>query len=123
VGKPEGKRPFCRYRCRWEEKIEMNLQKVGCGSMGRIDLVQDRDRLRALLNTVMNLRVQYNAGNFLTNFLEKLFGKRKKLDSSECNVPKSFALSYVRQHCHRCLGLNELPSGIQSQRKTRNILT
>jgi hypothetical protein len=56
VGKPEGKRPLCRPRCRWED-IKMDLQEVGCGSMDWIELAQDRDRWRALVNAVMKLWV------------------------------------------------------------------
>jgi hypothetical protein len=56
VGKPEGKRPLGRPRLRWED-IKMDLQEVGCGSMDWIELAQDRDRWRALVNAVMNLRV------------------------------------------------------------------
>jgi hypothetical protein len=44
VGKPEGKRPLGRPRRRWEDNIKMDIQKVGCGVMDWIDLVQDRDR-------------------------------------------------------------------------------
>jgi hypothetical protein len=44
VGKPEGKRPLRRPRCRWEENIKMDLQEVGCGVMDWIELAQDRDR-------------------------------------------------------------------------------
>jgi hypothetical protein len=58
VGKPEGKRPLGRPRRRWEDNIRMDLQEVGCGSMDWIGLAQDRDRWRALVNAVMNLRVQ-----------------------------------------------------------------
>jgi len=50
VGKPEGKRPFGRTRRRWEDNIKMDLQEVGSGSMDWIELAQDRDRWRALLN-------------------------------------------------------------------------
>ena len=57
VGKPEGKRPLGRPRCRWEDNIKMDLQDVGCGGMQRIELAQDRDRWRALVNAVMKLRV------------------------------------------------------------------
>jgi hypothetical protein len=57
VGKPEGKRPLGRPRLRWEGNIMMDIQEVGCGGVDWIDLVQDRDRWRALVNTVMNLRV------------------------------------------------------------------
>ena len=56
VGKPEGKRPPGRTRCRWED-IKMDLQEVGCGGMDWIELAQDRDRWRTLVNTVMNLQV------------------------------------------------------------------
>jgi len=57
VVKPERKRPFGRPRCRWEDNIKMDLQEVGCGDMDWIDLAQDRDRWRSLVNGVMNLRV------------------------------------------------------------------
>jgi hypothetical protein len=54
VGKPEGKRPLGRRRRRWKDNIKMDLREIGRGS---IDLAQDRDQWRALVNTVMNLRV------------------------------------------------------------------
>jgi hypothetical protein len=57
VGKPEGKRPLGRPRSRWENNTNTNLQEVGCGCMDWIEPVQDKDRLRALVNAVMNLRV------------------------------------------------------------------
>jgi hypothetical protein len=57
VGKPEGKRPLGRPRRRWEDNINMDLQEVdGCGG-DWMELAQDRDRWRALVNAVMNLRV------------------------------------------------------------------
>ena len=67
VGKPEGKRPLGRPRGRWEDNIKINLQEVGCGGMELIELAQDRDRLRALVNVVMDLRVPQNERNFLTS--------------------------------------------------------
>ena len=57
VGKDEGKRQLGRPRRRWEDNIKMDLQKVGCGGMDWIELAQDRDRCRALVNAVMNLHV------------------------------------------------------------------
>ena len=57
MGKPEGKRPLGRLRRRWENNIKMVLQEVGFGGMDWIELAQDRDTWRALVNAVMNLRV------------------------------------------------------------------
>jgi len=57
LGKPEGKRPLGRPRRRWEDSIKMDFQEVGCGGMDWIELAQDRDKWRALVNVVMNLRV------------------------------------------------------------------
>ena len=57
VGKREGKRPLGRSRRKWEDNINMDLQKVGCRVVDWIDLAQDKDWCRALVNVVMNLRV------------------------------------------------------------------
>jgi hypothetical protein len=57
VGKPEGRRLLGRPRRRWEDNIKMDLREVGWGGMDWINLAQDRDRWRGLVNTVMNLRV------------------------------------------------------------------
>jgi hypothetical protein len=57
VGRPEGRRPLGRPRHRWEDNIKIDLQEVGWGGMDWIDMAQDRDRWRALVNAVMNLRV------------------------------------------------------------------
>jgi hypothetical protein len=57
VGKPEGKRPLGRPRRRWEDNIKMDFQDVGGGPGDWMELAQDRDRWRALVSTVKNLRV------------------------------------------------------------------
>jgi hypothetical protein len=57
VGKPEGKKPLGRPGRRWEDNIKMDFREISWGGMDWIDLAQDRDQWRALVNTVMNLRV------------------------------------------------------------------
>jgi hypothetical protein len=57
VGKCEGKWPLGRPRRGWEDNIKIDLQEVGCEGMDCIDLAQDRDKWRELVNAVMNLRV------------------------------------------------------------------
>jgi hypothetical protein len=57
VEKPEGKRPLRRFRRRWEDNIRMDFREIGWRGMDWIHLAQDRDQRRALVNTVMNLRV------------------------------------------------------------------
>jgi hypothetical protein len=57
VGRPERRRPLGRPRRRWEDNIKMDLREIGFGVVDSIHLVQDGDRWRALVNTVMNLRV------------------------------------------------------------------
>jgi hypothetical protein len=57
VGIPEEKRPLGRPRRRWVDNIKMDLREIGWGGMGLVDLAQDRDKWRALVNMVMNLRV------------------------------------------------------------------
>jgi len=57
VGKPEGKSTLGRPRLRWEDNIKMDLQEVGYGGVEWIELAQNRDRWRALVSVVMNLRV------------------------------------------------------------------
>ena len=67
VGKPGGKRPLGRPRRRWEDNIKMDLQEVGCGGKEWIDLSQDRNRWRELVNAVMNFRVPQKARNFFAS--------------------------------------------------------
>jgi hypothetical protein len=57
VGRPEGRRPLVRPRRRWEDNIKMDLQEVGWKGVDWIDMAQDRDRWRAVVSAVMNLRV------------------------------------------------------------------
>ena len=61
--KPEGKRPLRRHICRWENNIKMNLQEVGCCILYWIELAQDRDRRRLLVNAVMNFGFCKMKGN------------------------------------------------------------
>ena len=67
VSKTGGKKPLGIPRRRWEDNIKMAPQKVGCGGMDWIELAQNRDRWRTLVNAVTNFRVPLNAGNFLTS--------------------------------------------------------
>jgi hypothetical protein len=57
VGKPDRKRPLGRPRRRWVHNIKMYYREIGCYGMDWFDLAQDRDQWRALVNTVMNIRV------------------------------------------------------------------
>jgi hypothetical protein len=57
VGKPEGKRPLGRPRCRWVDKIKIDLREIGWDGVNWMDMAQDRDQWRALVNTVLNLGV------------------------------------------------------------------
>ena len=89
VGKPEGKRPLGRPRLRWEDNIKMDLQEEGCNCMDWVELAQDRDRWRALVNAVMNLRVPYNPGNFLTSSRQVSFSRRTLLHGVSKQVSKN----------------------------------
>ena len=83
VERPEGRRPLGRPRRRlgrprrrWVDNIRKDLQEVGCGSMDWIGLAQDRDRWRTVVSAVMNIRVPWNAGNFLTSCKPVSFSRR-----------------------------------------------
>jgi len=79
VGKHEGKRPLGRPRRKWEDSIKMDFQEVGCGGMEWIELAQDRNKWRALVSAVINLRVPLNEGNFLTSLKPVSFSRRTLL--------------------------------------------
>jgi hypothetical protein len=64
VGKPEGKRPHGRPRSRWEDNIKIDLKEIGYVGVDWIHLAQDREQWRALVSTVMKLRIP-NVGEFL----------------------------------------------------------
>jgi hypothetical protein len=76
MGKPEGKRPLRRSRRRWVNNIKMDFRDIGWGGMDWIYLAQDRDRWRALVNTVMNLRVH-------SRVAERLAASQEGLSSME----------------------------------------
>jgi hypothetical protein len=66
VRKREGEKPVCRPWRSWEDNIRMDLREIGWEGVDWIHLAQDRDQWLAVVNTVMNLRVPYKVGNFLT---------------------------------------------------------
>jgi hypothetical protein len=76
VGKPEGKRPVGGPRHRWNDDINMDLREIVWDGTNWIDLVQDRDQWRALVDTVINLRVPLNTGKFLSSCATSVFSRR-----------------------------------------------
>jgi hypothetical protein len=84
VGKPEGKRPLERPRSRWEDGIKMDFKEIGWGGVEWIHLAQDRDRWRAVVNAVMNLRLLAPPNLYLTSTEhEKRVSKRKRFKFCE----------------------------------------
>jgi hypothetical protein len=75
VVKPEGKGPQRRSRRRWVDNIKMDLREIGLGGMDWIDLAQNRDQWRVIMNTVMNLRVQSNFYKFLSSCSTGVFSR------------------------------------------------
>jgi hypothetical protein len=71
VGKSEGKRPLGRLRRRWLDNIRMDLVEFGWGDVDWIGLAEDRDRWRALVNSVLDLRVPLNAGKLSSGLTTK----------------------------------------------------
>jgi hypothetical protein len=78
-GKPEGKQPLGRPRRRWVDNIKMDLREIGWDGMNWIDLAQDMDQWRDLVNTVMNIRVPQNTGKFLSSCTIGGFSRRARL--------------------------------------------
>jgi hypothetical protein len=79
VGKPERKRPQGRPRSKWVDNIKMDVREIRWDGMDCIDLAQDRDQYRALVNMVMNPRVPINAGKFLSSCTIGGFSGRAQL--------------------------------------------
>jgi hypothetical protein len=79
VGKPEGTKSLGRSRRRWVDNITIDLREIGWDGVDWIDLAQARDQWRALVNTVMNLRVPYNAGKFSSSCTIDSFSRRAHL--------------------------------------------
>jgi hypothetical protein len=79
MGTLEGKRPPGRSRHMWEDNIKMSLREIGWGGMDWSDLAQDRDQWRALVNTVMNLRIPSNFRKFLSGRVTGGFSRRTQL--------------------------------------------
>jgi hypothetical protein len=67
VRRPEGRRPFGRPRCRWEDNISVELREIRCESVEWTHLAKDRNQWRSLVNRAMNLQVTQKAGKFLTS--------------------------------------------------------
>ena len=109
VGKPEGRRPLGRPRRRWVDNIRMDLQDVVCGYMDWIALAQDRDRWWMLVSAVMNLRVPWNAGNFLTSCKPVSFSRR----TLHHGVSK-----YMKFHQAPSSGSRVVPCGRMEDRQT-----
>ena len=106
VGKPEGKRPLGRPRRRWEVNIKMDLQEVGGGCGDWMELAQDRDRWRALVSTVVNLRVPKMRGIVYLAAEPISFSRRALLHGLYCRqyflslMQNSFwILQFLKQSC------------------------
>jgi hypothetical protein len=87
MGKPEGMKPLGRPRRRWENNIRMDLREIDWGGMDWIDLAQDRDQWRALVNTVMNLWVLQNVSKFLSSCATGSFSRRAQLHGVSYDLP------------------------------------
>jgi hypothetical protein len=79
VGKPEGKRPLGRPRHMWVDNYKVDLREIEWSGMYWIDVAQDRDQWRALVNKVMNFRFSQNCVNFLRSYTTGGFSRRAQL--------------------------------------------
>jgi hypothetical protein len=79
VGKPEGKRPLGRPRSRWVNHVKIYLRETGWDGMAWVNLTEDRDQWRVLVNMLMNLRVPQNVNRFLGSNKTGCFSKRAQL--------------------------------------------
>jgi hypothetical protein len=79
VGKPEGKRPLGRPSRRWVDNIKMDLREIRWDCVDWIDMAQDWGQWRALVNTVLNLRVPQNSGKFLSGCTIGSFSRSAQL--------------------------------------------
>jgi hypothetical protein len=79
MGKPEGKSPLGRPKHEWADNIKMELREIGCGGMDWTDLLQDSGQCKALVRTVMNLRVPYHAEKSLSSYTTGGFSRRAQL--------------------------------------------
>jgi hypothetical protein len=84
VGKLEEKRPLGRRRRRWVNNTKMDLRKIGWGGMDCIDLSQDRDQWKVLVNTIMNFRILQNAGKSMSSCTTGGFSRRAQLHEVGC---------------------------------------
>jgi hypothetical protein len=89
VGKPEGMRPLKRPRCRWVDSNKVDHREIGSDGIDWIDMAQDRDKLRALVNMVMSLQAPYDVGKFLS---------RCAIGSSQ-TVPKQQRIYFNKHTC------------------------
>jgi hypothetical protein len=117
VGKAEGKKTLGRPRRRWEDNIKMTYREIGWGAMDSIDLAQDKDQWRALVNTVINLQVPYNVGKFLSSYATGGFSRWAQLHgvSSFCvfqkiqfnalNILRSLVLHRTKEATQRITGV------------------
>jgi hypothetical protein len=108
VGKPEGKRLLGRPRRRWVDNIKMDLREIAWDGMDWIDLAQDRDRWRALVNRLINLRVPSNAG-IISRVATQLVASQERLSSmSESNLILYMKFIFVIPTPTVCTTLREI---------------